>query len=235
VPAWTAFFANADPDISTEIIVVDDCSTDGTEDYLNTIGDRVRVLRNIERGCFGHNMNKAAALARANYLVLLNNDTEVTPFWLRRLLDAARADPTIGVVGNCHLYLGTGHINHAGMVFDERCQPTHLYMDKPADFPPAKISRDFQTLSGACLLVPRKVFVELGGFDPEFRNGFEDVDFCLRARQRGYRVRYVGDSVIYHHVGSSPDRFRQRRPEPTILRCKMGGQNRPRSPRLSGT
>jgi len=186
---------------------VDDCSTDGTADYLALLGDQIHVLRNEARGCFGHNMNEAAAVARSENLVLLNNDTEVTPFWLRRMLDTARADPTIGVIGNCQLYPGTSRINHAGVVFDEQCRPIHLYKDWPADFPPANVSRDFQALTGACLLVPRAVFRELGGFDPEFRNGYEDTDFCLRARQRGYRVRYVADSVIYHHIGSSPGRF----------------------------
>ncbi|HWX32506.1 MAG TPA: glycosyltransferase [Steroidobacteraceae bacterium] len=202
-----SIFNYADPDIAVEIIIVDDCSTDGTADYLNSLGDRIRVIRNEERGCFGHNINKAAALARSDYMVLLNNDTEVTPFWLRRMLDAARADPTIGVIGNRQLYPDTGNINHAGVVFDERCRPVHLYPGEPADFPPANVSRDFQTLTGACLLVPRAVFRELGGFDPKFRTGHEDTDFCLRARQRGYRVHYVADSVIYHHIGSSPGRY----------------------------
>jgi lipopolysaccharide biosynthesis protein/GT2 family glycosyltransferase len=202
-----SIFAHADPDIAVEIIIIDDCSTDGTASYLNSLGDRIRVLCNETRGCFGHNLNKAAAVARSDYLVLLNNDTEVTPSWLRRMLDAVRADPTIGVVGNRQLYPDTGNINHAGVVFDEKNRPVHLYPGKPADFPPANISRDFQTLTGACLLVPRAVFRELGGFDPEFRNGHEDTDFCLRARQRGYRVRYVADSVIYHHIGSSPGRY----------------------------
>jgi GT2 family glycosyltransferase/tetratricopeptide (TPR) repeat protein/glycosyltransferase involved in cell wall biosynthesis len=219
-----SLFAYADPDISTEIIVIDDCSTDGTADYLDSIYDRIRVFRNAERGCFGHNMNKAAALARSNYFVFLNNDTEVTPFWLRRILDAALGDPTIGAVGNCQLYSNTHRINHAGMVFDERCQPVHLYEDKASNFAAARVSRDFQAVTGACLLVPRKVFFELGGFDPEFRNGFEDVDFCLRARQRGYRVRYVGDSVIYHWVGSSPGRFGNEAQNQQYFAAKWAGK-----------
>jgi GT2 family glycosyltransferase len=202
-----SIFKNADPEIGVEIIVVDDCSTDGTGDYLNSLGDRIRVLRNDVRGCFGQNLNKAAGVARADYLVFLNNDTEVTPLWLRRMLDAALEDPSIGVVGNRQLYPNTRNVNHAGMVFDEQCKPVHLYPNKPADFPPANISRDFQALTGACILVPSEVFRELGGFDTAFRNGHEDVDFCLRAGQRGYRVHYVAESVIYHHIGSSPGRY----------------------------
>jgi hypothetical protein len=103
------------------------------------------VLRNKACGCFGHNINKEAALARSDYLVLLNNDTEVTPFWLCRMLDAARADPTIGVVGNRQLYPGTGNINHAGVVFDEQYRPrsTFTRTSRPIFRPPtlAVISR----------------------------------------------------------------------------------------------
>jgi GT2 family glycosyltransferase/glycosyltransferase involved in cell wall biosynthesis len=219
-----SIFRHVDPDIAVEIIIVDDCSTDGTADYLSSLGDRIRVLRNEARGCFGHNINKAAAVARSDYLVLLNNDTEVTPFWLRHMLDAVRADRTIGVVGNRQLYPSTGNINHAGVVFDEQCRPVHLYPDKPADFPPANISRDFQTLTGACLLVPRAVFRELGGLDPEFRNGHEDTDFCLRARQRGYRVRYVAGSVIYHHIGSSRGRYDSEGENERRFAAKWGGK-----------
>lgn len=202
-----SIFAHADPDIPTEIIVVDDCSGDGTEAYLCALGDRVRVLRNESRGCFGHNMNNAALLARAEYLLLLNNDTEVTPFWLRRMLDAAQQDPMIGLVGNRQLFPGSGRINHAGMAFDSQCRPVHLYPGKPADFPPANVSREFQALTGACWLMPRAVFQEFGGFDPQFRNGWEDIDFCLRIRQRGYKVWYAADSVIYHHVSASVGRY----------------------------
>jgi GT2 family glycosyltransferase/glycosyltransferase involved in cell wall biosynthesis len=202
-----SLFAHADPEISTEIIVIDDCSTDGTEDYLSSLGDRVRVLRNASRGCFGHNMNKAALQAYGDYLLLLNNDTEVTPFWLRRMLDAARADTSIGVVGNRHLYPDGWTINHAGIAFDARCRPVHLYPGQAADFWAANVSREFQALTGACCLVRRSVFLELEGFDPNFHNGWEDIDLCLRLRERGYKVWYAADSVIYHRISATAGRF----------------------------
>jgi len=202
-----SLFTHADPEILTEIIIVDDCSTDGTDEYLRSLGNQVRVLRNESRGCFGHNINRAAPVARGEYLLLLNNDTEVTPFWLRRMLDAAQRDLAIGVVGNRQLYPGSGTINHAGMVFNSECRPIHLYPGKPADFWPANVSREFQAVTGSCWLVRRSVFVELGGFDPKFQNGWEDVDFCLRLRERGYKVWYAADSIIYHHVSASPGRF----------------------------
>ena len=151
-------------------------------------------------------MNAAAGLARGTYLCLLNNDTFVTPGWLAPLVQAARSDPTIGVVGNRHLTPSTGKINHAGMVFDELGRPIHLYPGKDADFPPAQISREFQILTAACWLVPRDLYLELDGLDTAFKNGFEDVDFCLRCRERNRKMFYVADSVIFHYGQSSPGR-----------------------------
>lgn len=200
-------FANTDPSIRLDIIVVDDCSTDATASYLTSLGDKVRVIRNETRGSFGANTNKAAEVVSGKYLLILNNDTIVTKNWLEPLLRIATAHPDAAVVGNCQLYASSGLINHAGMVFDERGRPVHLYDGMPADFPAARSSRTLQAVTGACWLVPREIFRELGGFDPMFRNGFEDVDFCLRARKRGYTIWYAADSVIYHHVSSSSGRF----------------------------
>jgi GT2 family glycosyltransferase len=217
-------FACAERAIPTEILVVDDCSTDETPAYLASLGERIRVLRNATRQGFGRNMNDAASLARGEFLCLLNNDTWVTRGWLSRLLKAARRDPRIGVVGNRHLTPGSGAINHAGMVFDDVGHPHHLYFGRPADFPPALLSREFQILTAACWLVPRPLFLELGGFDTGFRNSYEDVDFCLRAREHGRTVFYVGDSVIYHHGAQSPGRTDHEEANAAYFRRKWQGR-----------
>ena len=189
-------FDTADPAIPFEIIVIDDCSTDGTAAYLDSLGSRVRAIRNETRKCFAENMNMAASHARSEFLCLLNNDTLLTAGWLAKMLAAARQDPGIAVVGNRQLTAGTNLLDHAGMVFNAQREPVHLYRGLSADFRPALVSREFQCVTAACWLVSRRVFLELGGFDPEFKNSFEDVDFCLRARQNGYKIFYAADSVI---------------------------------------
>jgi len=205
-PCLDSVFATAEPSIPSEIIVIDDDSTDGTAAYLHSLGPRVRTIRNETRKCFADNMNMAAPLARGEYLCLLNNDTLVTAGWLQKLVAAARNDPAIAVVGNRHLTPGTNLIDHAGMVFDSRKRPVHLYRGLPADFRPALFSQEFQCVTAACWLVKKKIFLDLGGFDPEFKNSFEDIDFCLRAGQGGHKIFYVADSVIYHYGQSSPGR-----------------------------
>ncbi|HET7880284.1 MAG TPA: glycosyltransferase [Acetobacteraceae bacterium] len=200
--------AHEDPNITAEIIIIDDCSTDGTKAFLGSLGSRVRVHSNQARGTFGINMNLAARLAGGDFVVLLNNDTEVTPGWLNRMLEAMRSDEAIGLVGNRHLYPDSRLINHAGMAFDATGYPVHLYLGRPPDYAPAQVSREFQILNGACWLVRRELFLELGGFDTGYRNGWEDIDFCLRVRERGSKVWYAADSVIYHHVSASAGRFK---------------------------
>jgi O-antigen biosynthesis protein len=199
-------FATADPSFPFEVLVIDDHSTDGTAEYLTALAPRVRSFRNDARQCFGYNVNLAARLARGEYLCLLNNDTLVTSGWLSPLFAAASKDPAIGVVGNRHLTPGTNILNHAGMVFDADRRPVHLYVGQLAKFPPALVSREFQCVTGACWLVERQLFLDLGGFDLQFKNGYEDVDFCLRVRRHGRKVFYAADSVIYHHGQQSPGR-----------------------------
>jgi GT2 family glycosyltransferase len=200
-------FANADPDIAVEILVTDDCSNDGTDSYLASLGGRIRVITNEARRSFGESMNRAAGEAWGDYLCLLNNDTLVTPEWLGKLLNAGRRDATIGVIGNLQITPATGKIDHAGMVFDKEYHVHHLYRHLDATYPPAHLTREFQMVTGACWLLTKAFFLEMGGFDPVFKNGCEDADFCLRARQRGRKVLYVGESMIYHHGASSPGRM----------------------------
>lgn len=197
----------ADPTITSEIIVIDDASTDGTADFIRKRYPDIKLVRNARRQSFGASINAAAALATGRYLCLLNNDTLALPNWLGPMVQAAAADPAIGVVGNRQLWPRIDKINHAGMAFDQNCSPVHVHVGQPRDFPPALIAREFQILTAACWVTPKAVFDDLGGFDLQFRNGFEDVDFCLRVRQRNLKVWYVGESVIYHYGQSTAGRM----------------------------
>ncbi|HLW67020.1 MAG TPA: glycosyltransferase [Gemmataceae bacterium] len=221
---FESLLQHADSSIPTEFLVVDDCSTDETPAYLASLGKQIHVIRNEVRQCFGHNMNFAANEARGKYICLLNNDTLVTPGWLKRLVETVEQDAEIGVLGNRHLFPDSGKLNHAGMVFDESGKPTHLYPGLAADYPPALISREFQIVTAACWLVPRALFLQMGGFDEGFRNGFEDVDFCLRVRQKKLKVYYCANSVIYHYGQSSPGRTDNDAANEAYFRQKWEGQ-----------
>ena len=85
--------------------------------------------------------------------------------------------------------------------------PDHVFRGVAAEDERVLHSRDLDMVTGACMLVRRTLFEELGGFDEAYRNGVEDVDLCLHVRSKGYRVVYCAESVFYHHEGTSEGRF----------------------------
>ena len=191
-----------------EIIVVDNGSTDETPDLLSAISSSrtdVRVVRFRENLGFARACNEGARLARGHYLIFLNNDTLPTPGWLEKMAGLARRDAGIGIVG-CKLLYPSGRIQHVGIAFDQDKNPRHIYRGFSADIPPATVCRDYQAVTGACLLIERELYSLVGGMDEIFKNSYEDVDLCLKVRSRGYRVVVCTDSIVYHFEGMSEGR-----------------------------
>ena len=181
-----------------EIIVVDDGSSDGTAAYLESLGRAVRVIRNHENLGFAAACNRGAAEARGEFVVFLNNDTMPEPGWLEPLLHEVRNSEDTGVVGAKLLYPDR-RIQHAGVAFSvPNSVPYNLFRGATEDFGPGCQRREYRAVTGACMLVRRSLFRALGGFDERYRNGFEDVDLCLRAREQGARVIYQPQSVVVH-------------------------------------
>jgi GT2 family glycosyltransferase/radical SAM superfamily enzyme YgiQ (UPF0313 family)/Flp pilus assembly protein TadD len=192
--------------ITFEVILVDNASTDGTEEFLRTLSGDVRIIRNQSNTGFGHACNQGARAADGEYLVFLNNDTIPLEGWLTALIDDIEAHPDVAVVGSKLLY-EDGTIQHAGVAFSRvTFSPYHIYRGFPADSPPVNRRRELQCVTAACMLVRREVFESSGGFDEGYRNGFEDVDLCLKIRERGWRIVYQPKSVLYHLESRTPGR-----------------------------
>ncbi len=193
-------------EVAHEIIVVNNASTDGTKEFLTAVEQTgaIRIVNNPRNEGFARACNQGAQAAKGPWLLFLNNDTQVTAGWLDRLLAAANA-ANAGVAGAKLLY-ANGTIQHAGIEFIKDI-PDHIYRHAPADFPPANQPREFDMVTGACFLTPADLFQRLAGFDEVFRNGIEDVDYCLRVRAAGRKVVYEPRSVVYHHEGQSAGRF----------------------------
>ncbi|MCG5053006.1 MAG: glycosyltransferase [Myxococcales bacterium] len=193
--------------IPHEVIVIDDASTDETAAALPLL-EGVRFHRNDVNQGFSHNNNIAAQMARGQYLVFLNNDTEVHPRWLDKMLDVMKSDPSVGMVG-CKLLFPDGTIQHGGVGFSygspDPISPYHLDYQKPSATSTER--RSLQAVTAACALMPRSLFVSLGGFDEGFRMGYEDVDLCLRIREAGWKIIYTPDSLVTHYESLSPGRF----------------------------
>jgi GT2 family glycosyltransferase len=187
-----------------ELILVDNGSTDGTPDYLKEVAGRsgparVEVIRNEENRGFARGCNQGLAAAQGRYLVLLNNDTVVTPGWLDRLIGWATHDwPRVGLVGAVSNYapapqqVEPGYRDLAGL--DE------FALRRARDFRGQAL--DFPRLTGFCLLTRREVLEQVGALDEGYGLGFfEDDDLCVRVRDKGYRLLVAQDTFI-HHFGS---------------------------------
>lgn len=182
-----------------EIVVVDNASTDGTREYLRAEQEQGRLVAivNDENVGFGRASNAGAAAGTGETVCLLNNDTVPHAGWLDALLAVVDADPSVGCVGARLLY-GDGTIQHAGVTFRTPWRTDHVYRGYPADHPPALESKDYPAVTGACMLLPRTVWEELGGLDEGYRHYVEDVDLCLRVWASGRRVHYCAESVVTH-------------------------------------
>jgi GT2 family glycosyltransferase/glycosyltransferase involved in cell wall biosynthesis/Flp pilus assembly protein TadD len=198
-----------------ELILVDNGSHDGTVEFLRAeeAAGRLTALFNAENLGFARACNAGAAVARADALLFLNNDTEVRPCWLEPLLATLAGDPQVGAVGS-KLLFPDGTIQHAGVIVaDDRQLPDplvarHIYYRERADLPQANQPREYQALTAACLLVRREAFSAADGFDEGYWNGYEDIDLCFRLREDGWRLVYAPASEVIHHESQSgPARF----------------------------
>jgi GT2 family glycosyltransferase len=197
-----------------EVIVVDNASSDETQAVLARY-PWIRLISNeVNLGFAGAN-NQAAAVARGKHLILLNNDTKPLPGWLDAMLDLADSDPQIGAIG-AKLLFPDDTIQHGGVVFTNALMgsyprgPYHHNYLIPYNDPESSIRTDFQVVTGACLLTPRALYERLGGLDEVFWNGYEDVDYCLKVGEAGYRVVYEPAAMLYHFESQSGvQRFRK--------------------------
>ena len=196
-----------------ELIIVNDASDEEVRlalisraKLLNENGFQTSILRNEVRNSFSANNNMAAKEAKGEYLCLLNNDTYVTPGWLDGMLELFSRHKNLAVVGNKHLFPASGLLHHCGIGLDYEGHPFHFHPHETPDLPSANYEREVQIVSFASVLIKTEIYRKLSGLDESYRNGYEDCDFCLRARRQGYEIAYTPASVIYHYGQSTPGR-----------------------------
>ncbi|NLG80400.1 MAG: glycosyltransferase [Firmicutes bacterium] len=190
-----------------EIIVVDNGSTDGSADRIEREFPSVNVVVNPSNMSFSCACNRGAGEATGKYLVFLNNNTQVLPGWLEELVSAADADASIGIVGS-KLLFPDGTLQHAGV---DLCYaapypitPSHMkYRQQDKE---EGALQEVWAVTGASMLIRRDLFFNVGGFEEAYRNGYEDVDLCLKVRNQGYKVIYNPKSKAIHHEAKTPGR-----------------------------
>lgn len=196
----------AESTIAHDIIIIDNASSKDTLQYLQSLQKltSIRIIFNKTNFGFAKACNQAAIIAKGEHLIFLNNDTEVTHGWIEGLARCILSDRRIGAVG-CKLLYPDNTVQHAGVAFSQ-VKVHHIYRNFHPTHPAVNKHREFQAVTAACMLVPRELFLSLGGFDESFINGFEDLDFCFRARSKGFKVMYTPESVVIHHESKTPGR-----------------------------
>jgi GT2 family glycosyltransferase len=192
---------------SYEVIVIDNGSKEAeTLEYVKGIQTKCSTYSYPGEFNFSAINNFGASQAKGKHLLFLNNDTEVIePEWLTAMVEQAER-PQVGAVGAKLLYPNK-QIQHAGVVLGVGGVAGHAFKHFPhasrSYFDFADVIRNCSAVTAACMLVPRKVFDEVKGFNEKLKVAFNDLDLCLRIGQRDYRIIYTPLALLYHHESAS--------------------------------
>ena len=192
-----------------EVIVIDNASGDGSAEMIRSEFPAVRVIANADNVGFGTANNQGMQVARGRRLLLLNSDTELIDDSVARLVARVRDEPAIGVA-HCRLNLPDGRVQHTAYRFPTLrlalLEDLGLYKLSPRLAAGTLLGgywgydeeRDVDWVAGAFMLMPREVFERTGGFDERLFMYGEDMEWCYRIRDAGWRVRYYPDATVVH-------------------------------------
>ncbi len=193
-----------------EIIVADNASTDGSVAFMKDRFPQVRLLENRENLGFAGGYNWALSQLKAEFYVLLNSDMEVTPGWLSPLLELMRSDKQIAACQpKIRSVFQRGHFEYAGASggFIDRwgypCCRGRIFETVEKDEGQYDDAREVFWATGACMVVRAETYHKLGGLDAAFFAHMEEIDFCWRAKNEGYKIMVQPRSVVYHVGGGT--------------------------------
>jgi GT2 family glycosyltransferase len=188
-----------------EIILIDNASTDDSPQLLLKTFPNIHFIQSKYNGGYAYGMNLGAKYAisqKADYILYLNNDTEVEPDFLERLLERMTNDNEIGIVSPKVLYMhDKSKIYCAGGKIDYLlCGGVAEFQGKPADSF-GNDDRGLTLAEGCCLLIKKEVFEEIGYMNEKYFMYFEDVDFSYNVKKK-FAIKYAHDSIVYHKSGA---------------------------------
>ena len=192
-----------------EIIVIENNSVEEKTFQYYQILERKPNIRVVQwNGKFNYSAinNFGYTFAKGDYILLLNNDTEViSSDWIQEMLMyAQRSD--VGAVG-AKLYYPDGTIQHGGVVLGVGGVAAHLHGNRPKEdvgyMGRLIYAQDLTAVTAACMMIPRKVWEQTKGLDESFEVAFNDVDFCMRIRQLGYLIVFTPFAELYHYESKS--------------------------------
>ena len=190
-----------DPEISKEVIIINNASSDETATVLSQLQGAVHIINNQENNGFVKACRQGAESAKGAFILFLNNDTQVTPGWLSNMLTLMETHPNIGITGSKLIY-PDGRLQEAGgIIFSDASGWNYGRLQSPTE-DRFNQSREVDYCSGASLMIRTSLWTQLGGFDMRYAPAYyEDTDLCFATRQAGYQVFYCHNSEVIHHEG----------------------------------
>lgn len=189
-------------EVTYEIIIADDLSSDKTKE-ISTCIENIVHIRNEQNLGFLLNCNHAAQYAKGQYILFLNNDTNVQANWLKPLVELIESNDGIGMVGSKLVY-ADGRLQEAGgIIWNDASGWNYGHLDDP-EKPEYNYVKEVDYLSGASIMIRAPLWKEIGGFDESFAPAYyEDSDLAFEIRKHGYKVMYQPKSVVVHFEGVS--------------------------------
>ena len=193
-----------------EIILADNASTDGSADWVRETFPEVRIIRHPDNWGYARGNNAAVPHALGDLVVLLNNDVEVPPGWLRPIVERFEAHDKLGAAQpKLHQFDRRTHFEYSGAAggfLDRWGYPFargRIFDVLEEDNGQYDQDRTIFWASGTCLAVRKDVWQRLGGLEEAFFMHMEEIDLCWRIHRIGYRIECVPESVVYHIGGGS--------------------------------
>lgn len=201
-----------------DVIVADNKSSDDSVTYLKQNFPDIRIIENNENGGFAKGYNDALSKVEAEYYVLLNSDIEVTENWIKPVIDLMETDPNIAV---CQPKIRSfsdpvmfEYAGAAGGFIDKYGYPFcrgRLFQSMEEDKGQYDDSVDIFWATGACMFVKADIYHKYGGLDNDFFAHMEEIDFCWRLKNNGYRIVYCPDSKVFHVGGGTLPKISSRK------------------------
>lgn len=209
-----------------QVIVADNASTDGSISFLEHQFPQVQIIKLSENYGFCEGYNRALRQVEATYYVLLNSDVSVPAGWLQPIIELMDADASIAICQpKINAQQHPGYFEYAGAgggMLDTLGYPFcrgRLFETLEVDRGQYNDVQEIFWATGACMFVRANVYHELGGLEPAFFAHMEEIDFCWRAKNAGYKIMYNGHSQVFHVGGGT---LHKSNPRKTYLNFRNG-------------